>query len=134
MTGHDVPAKKRAASPTSHPVVEPTPSPAASASVASATPLPDDQRILLEAIVSLRDVDDARALFDDLFTPREIEDLAQRLAVARMLDAGVPYVRIQLATGASATTVARVARCLKYGPGGYRSVLDRLPAYELPAE
>lgn len=86
---------------------------------------------LLAALSSLTDEAEAELLLADLLTPREAEDFAQRLEVARMLDAGVPYVRIQAATGASATTVARVARCLKYGPGGYRVVLDRLPAYEL---
>lgn len=84
---------------------------------------------LLEALVSLADVDAAYALMQDLCTPRELEDLAQRLEVARMLDAGVVYARIQATTGASATTVARVARCLKYGTGGYRSVLEALPPY-----
>ena len=89
----------------------------------------DAYKNLLDAFVSLRSADEASGLLSDLLTPREIEDLAQRLEVARMLDAGIPYVRIQDATGVSATTVARVARCLKYGPGGYRVVLDRLPAY-----
>ncbi len=84
---------------------------------------------LLEALVALDDVPSAHALMQDLCTPRELEDMAQRLQVARMLDAGVSYVRIQSATGASATTVARVARCLKYGPGGYRGVLAGLPPY-----
>lgn len=88
------------------------------------------ERNLLAALVSLRDQAEASALLADLLTPREAEDFAQRLEVARMLDAGVSYVRIQAATGASATTVARVARCLKYGSGGYRVVLDRLPRYE----
>lgn len=85
--------------------------------------------MLLSAIVSLDDIEEAHRLLQDLCTPRELDDLSQRLEVARMLDAGVSYVRIQAATGASATTVARVARCLKYGAGGYRTVLDKLPAY-----
>lgn len=130
MTCRDTAAEKSATPSTSRPVGGAQPA----APSPTGPTLPDDQRILLEAIVSLHDADDARALFDDLLTPREVEDLAQRLTVARMLDAGVPYVRIQQVTGASATTVARVARCLKYGPGGYRSVLSRLPAYEPPAE
>lgn len=104
----------------------------AASSSAGIQALPEDQRMLLEAFISLDSLEGAKALLDDLFTPREIEDLSQRLAVARMLDAGVPYVHIQQATGASATTVARVARCLKYGPGGYRATLDKLPAYEEP--
>ena len=82
--------------------------------------------LLLRALVSLDDPTAALALLQDLCTPRELEDLSQRLEVARMLDAGVSYARIQAATGASATTVAR---CLKYGTGGYRRVLDVLPPY-----
>lgn len=85
--------------------------------------------LLLQAIVSLSTPQAAHALLQDLCTPREVEDLSQRLEVARMLDAGISYARIQAATGASATTVARVARCLKYGSGGYRAVLDLLPPY-----
>ncbi len=88
-----------------------------------------DLSMLLDALVSLEGPGDADRLLQDLCTPRELEDLSQRLEVARMLDAGVSYARIQSATGASATTVARVARCLKYGSGGYRTVLDRLPPY-----
>lgn len=89
---------------------------------------------LLDALVALDSPARAHALLQDLCTPRELEDLSQRLQVARMLDAGVSYARIQALTGASATTVARVARCLKYGPGGYRTVLDELPAYEADPE
>jgi TrpR-related protein YerC/YecD len=91
---------------------------------------PDGQlERLCDAIVGISSRDAAAELLDDLCTPREIEDLAQRLEVARMLDAGVSYARIQAATGASATTVARVARCLKGGSGGYRRVLAGLPPY-----
>ena len=41
---------------------------------------------LLDALVSLRDTDEARLLLTDLCTPRELEDISQRLLVARMLD------------------------------------------------
>ena len=95
---------------------------------------PHNLPLLLAALVSLDSAEAADALLQDLCTPRELDDLSQRLEVARMLDAGISYARIQAATGASATTVARVARCLKYGTGGYRRVLDVLPAYEVPRE
>ena len=62
--------------------------------------------LLLRALVSLDDPTAALALLQDLCTPRELEDLSQRLEVARMLDAGVSYARIQAATGASATTTS----------------------------
>lgn len=95
----------------------------------NASGLPEEQRVLLEALVALQDADAAYALLQDLCTPREVEDLSRRLQVARMLDAHASYERIQMKTGVSSTTVARVAKCLTYGPGGYRRVLDKLPAY-----
>lgn len=81
---------------------------------------------LLEAFASLEDRDDVYAFLLDVCTIREIQEMAQRLAVARMLAAGVHYPEIQRATGASPTTISRVSRCVNYGAGGYRTVIDRL--------
>ncbi len=81
---------------------------------------------LLEALCSLASVDEARAFLSDLCTPREIEDLSQRLEVATMLAAGSSYLEVSRATGASSTTVSRVSKCLNKGTGGYRMVLSRL--------
>ena len=46
--------------------------------------------------------------------------------VARQLDAGNSYASIEKATGASATTIARVSKCLSYGAGGYTMALNIL--------
>ncbi len=81
---------------------------------------------LLRALCSLESADEARALLGDLCTPREIEDLSQRLEVATMLAAGASYVDVSRATGASSTTVSRVSKCLNGPGGGYRMVLARL--------
>lgn len=81
---------------------------------------------LLRVIAGVDNEDTAYALMEDLFTIREIRETSQRLAVARMLDAGKPYVAIEEATGASATTIARVSKALNYGSGGYRTALDIL--------
>jgi TrpR-related protein YerC/YecD len=79
---------------------------------------------LLKAFAALDDPDAVFAFLQDVATVREIQEMAQRLAVACMLDAGDHYDRIQEATGASTTTISRVSRCLNYGADGYRSVLD----------
>ena len=81
---------------------------------------------LLDVLSSLDDKDTLFALLEDLFTIREIRESSQRLAVARMLDAGTSYAKIEQATGASATTIARVSKCLGHGAGGYRAALDML--------
>jgi TrpR-related protein YerC/YecD len=81
---------------------------------------------LIRAILSLEDADEAYALLVDLCTIREIQDMAQRLEVARMLDAGEHYTAIQETTGASATTISRVSKSLHYGADGYTRVLARI--------
>lgn len=81
---------------------------------------------LLCVFASLDDPDTVFALLEDLFTIREIKETSQRLSVARMLDAGKSYAAIAEATGASATTIARVSKCLSYGSGGYAAALEAL--------
>ena len=51
--------------------------------------------------------------------------LAQRLEVARMVQAGFIYDDIVAKTGASTATISRVKRCLLYGADGYKIVLSR---------
>ena len=85
-----------------------------------------DVENLLEVLAAMDDKDTLFALMKDMFTIREIRESSQRLAVARMLDAGKSYAQIEQATGASATTIARVSKCLSYGAGGYRAALDAL--------
>ena len=85
-----------------------------------------DVEDLLEVLAAIDDKDTLFALMEDMFTIREIRESSQRLAVARMLDDGKSYAQIEQATGASATTIARVSKCLSYGAGGYRAALDAL--------
>ncbi len=81
---------------------------------------------VLKVLATLDDEDAIFALLEDLFTIREIRETSQRLAVARLLSAGKPYTAIEQATGASATTIARVSKCLSYGTGGYAKALEVL--------
>ncbi|HEX5731397.1 MAG TPA: YerC/YecD family TrpR-related protein [Blastocatellia bacterium] len=84
-----------------------------------------DIESLYEAILSLEDLGEAKMFFRDLLTEREIEELAERWKAARLLAEGVPYTQIVERTGLSSTTVARVARWMKQGAGGYRLALKR---------
>ena len=75
---------------------------------------------LLRVFAALDDEDVIFSLLEDLFTIREIKETSQRL------DAGKSYSAIEEATGASATTIARVSKCLSYGAGGYNAALNVL--------
>ena len=78
------------------------------------------------AVLALEDEEECRKFFDDVATIKEALDLSARLEVARLLDEGVVFSEISKATGASSATISRVNKCLTYGEGGYRTVLDRL--------
>ncbi len=78
---------------------------------------------LLTVLSNLDDKDDLYCLLEDLFTIREIKETSQRLDVARLLSQGKSYNVIEQTTGASATTIARVSKCLSYGAGGYAKAL-----------
>ena len=78
------------------------------------------------AILAIEDEEECRKFFDDVATIKEALDLSARLEVARLLDEGVVFSEISKATGASSATISRVNKCLTYGEGGYKTVLDRL--------
>ncbi|SIS65619.1 YerC/YecD family TrpR-related protein [Salimicrobium flavidum] len=85
---------------------------------------------LFEAILSLQDVEECYRFFDDLATMNEVQSLAQRLEVARMLEEGHTYHKIETDTGASTATISRVKRSLNYGNDMYTEVLDRVQSYK----
>jgi TrpR-related protein YerC/YecD len=85
----------------------------------------DGTTSLFEAILGLRTLDEAERFFRDLCTLSEIEAMTHRWQAVQLLDAGLPYHKVAAETGASTTTVTRVAHWLRHGEGGYRLVLDR---------
>jgi len=85
---------------------------------------------LFKAMLELKNLDDCYQFFDDLCTISEMQSLAQRLEVARMLTMKKTYDMIQHKTGASTATISRVRRCVDYGSGGYSNILERLSSEE----
>jgi len=81
---------------------------------------------LWEAVGRLDSTDERAVFFRDLCTHSELEAMAERWQVVRLIDRGIPYREISRITGASTTTVTRIAHWLKYGEGGYRLLLDRM--------
>lgn len=81
---------------------------------------------LFEAILTLQTIDECYRFFEDVCTIKELQSIAQRLEVACLLDAGSNYQEINRQTGASTATICRVGKCLNYGVGGYRTVIDRM--------
>ncbi|MBR5231582.1 MAG: TrpR-related protein YerC/YecD [Clostridia bacterium] len=77
------------------------------------------QRIneLFELILSLDNMDDCKALFDDMCTVKEVENMADRCYAARQLMQGDTYAQVIEKTEISSATLSRVSRCVQYGKG-----------------
>jgi len=80
---------------------------------------------LYGAVLQLESLDECRRFFRDLLTEYEINEFVERWKAARMLAEGVPYTQIESETGLSTRTIARVARWLKKGKGGYSMMLHK---------
>lgn len=88
----------------------------------------DATDMLVRALMSVRTEDECYALLSDLCTIQEIQELAQRVEVARRLRERETYAGIAAATGVSTATISRVNRALQYGSGGYEAALKRMEA------
>lgn len=81
---------------------------------------------LFEAILMLKNVEECYAFFEDICTINEIQSLAQRWEVAKMLEHHKTYMEIAEQTGASTATISRVNKSLNYGSDGYKIMLERM--------
>ena len=81
---------------------------------------------LCEALLTLKTPEECRAFLADVCTIGELQDIAQRLMAAQLLNRGKNYQQICTELGVSTATISRVNRCLNYGAGGYKTVLARL--------
>jgi len=81
---------------------------------------------LFEAIKTLQGFNEYRSFFQDILTPSAFQAIKDRWTVAALLYEGYTYREINAISGVSITTVARVARFLSDGSGGYQIALERL--------
>ena len=84
-----------------------------------------EKRELVEAILSLKNTDEAERFLRDLLTEGEIEEFSKRLLAAKMLSQDTQYNAIIEKTGLSSTTIARISKWLKGPLGGYQLIINR---------
>ncbi len=80
---------------------------------------PTDEMIdeLYSVLLSLKTKQDCIDLLEDLCTHKEVENMAQRICAARLIEKGETYNQVIEKTGISSATLARVSNCVKYGKG-----------------
>ena len=77
---------------------------------------------LFEIITKIDNIEDCRALFDDLCTVKEVENMAERCYAAKLLMEGNTYNQVMAQSDISSATLSRVSRCVQYG-NGYSKLL-----------
>lgn len=79
---------------------------------------------LYQLIADIQDPEQIRALFDDLCTRKEIENMAERVYAAKLLMEGKTYNQVIAQANISSATLSRVSRCVQYGKG-YSQLLKK---------
>lgn len=79
---------------------------------------------LVSAMVGCKSEDEMANFLRDIGTLAELQAWSERFEVAKQLAQGKTYREIAVNTGASTTTVTRVAKFLENGEGGYRKSLN----------
>jgi TrpR-related protein YerC/YecD len=80
---------------------------------------------LFATVAKLRNADEVERFLRDLCTRSELDAMAHRWEVAKLLAEGLPYLEVSKRAHASTTTVTRVAQWLRNGEGGYELALKR---------
>ncbi len=81
-------------------------------------------RALCSALASCNNESDVAAFLRDIGTLSELQAWCERLEVAKQLSQGKTYRQVSSNTGASTTTVTRVAKFLEGGEGGYKAYIS----------
>lgn len=85
---------------------------------------------LFEAVLLLENKEDCYRFFEDICTIKEVQAIAQRFEVAKLLKANKTYNEIEAETGASTATISRINRSLNYGAEGYKLIFEKLGLIE----
>lgn len=79
---------------------------------------------LFSLIAGIDNMEDCRALFEDLCTVKEVANMAERLHAAKLLLEGNTYNQVMAQADISSATLSRVSRCVQYGQG-YSKLLKK---------
>jgi TrpR family trp operon transcriptional repressor len=81
---------------------------------------------LYELFAAVSDPKEAEMLLKDMFTPQELDSIAERWQLVQALDSGMPQRDIAKKLKISISKITRGSRMLKYGSGGFQYFLKKL--------
>lgn len=94
---------------------------------------PEQQRLLIalcQAVSSIKDPKEAAQILTDLLTPSEIEMVAKRLEIAKLLIQGKTYDQIRTKINAGYSTIGRINTWLNLSGEGFKIAVSRIKKEE----
>lgn len=85
-----------------------------------------DMNLLCDSILVLESKNEIKRFLSDLLTPQELQNVVDRIKIAKRVHAKIPYRTIASNLDCSTTTVTRVATKLNHGQGGLLKAFSRL--------
>ena len=78
-----------------------------------------DQKLVVDSFYKVRTKKDLTKFVEDLFSPEETLDLAQRLKIAKLILEGKTYEEIAAEIPVSTSTISKIGQVIKFGKGGF---------------
>ena len=77
-----------------------------------------DTQLVINSFFKVRTKKDLTKFIEDLFSPEETLDLAQRLKIAKLILDGKTYEEIAAEIPVSTSTISKIGQVIKFGKGG----------------
>lgn len=78
-----------------------------------------DQKLVVDSFYKVRTKKDFAKFIEDLLSPEETLDLAQRLKIAKLILDGKTYEEIAAEIPVSTSTISKIGQVIKFGKGGF---------------
>jgi len=78
-----------------------------------------DQKLVVDCFYKVNSKKNLTMFIEDLFSPEETLDLAQRLKIAKLILEGKTYEEIATEIPVSTSTISKIGQVIKFGKGGF---------------
>ncbi len=78
-----------------------------------------DQKLMVDSFYKVKTKKNLNIFIEDLFSPEETLDLAQRLKIAKLILEGKTYEEIAAEIPVSTSTISKIGQIIKFGKGGF---------------
>jgi len=78
-----------------------------------------DTQLLIDSFFKIKTKKNLTGFVEDLFSPEETLDLAQRLKIAKLILEGKTYEEIAAQIPVSTSTISKIGQVIKFGKGGF---------------